>query len=98
MNAAFRLIHPTRLMLQPVMNRYSKLTIGLALLFYSFPSGTAGNDTQPVTDASSFYSFRAEHSRDGIGKFYMGREIAHVMGHQAADWLERPEREEEEKT
>ena len=28
----------------------------------------------------------------------MGREIAHVMGHQAADWLERPERAEEEKT
>ena len=28
----------------------------------------------------------------------MGREIAHVMGHQAADWLERPEREEEERT
>src|SRR5205823_5316589 len=33
---------------------------------------------------------------NGIGKFYMGREIAHVMGHQAAGWLERPEREEEE--
>jgi len=28
----------------------------------------------------------------------MGREIAHVMGHQAADWLERPEREKEEGT
>ena len=28
----------------------------------------------------------------------MGREIAHVMGHQAANWLERPEREEEERT
>jgi ubiquinone/menaquinone biosynthesis C-methylase UbiE len=26
----------------------------------------------------------------------MGREIAHVMGHQGADWLERAEREEEE--
>jgi tRNA A58 N-methylase Trm61 len=37
-------------------------------------------------------------SRDGIGKFYFGREIAHVMGHQAADWLERPEREVEERT
>lgn len=37
-------------------------------------------------------------SRDGIGKFYFGREIAHVMGHQAASWLERPEREEEERT
>jgi ubiquinone/menaquinone biosynthesis C-methylase UbiE len=44
------------------------------------------------------YETRAEHSRDGIGKFFLGREIAHVMGHQAADWLERPEREEEEKT
>jgi ubiquinone/menaquinone biosynthesis C-methylase UbiE len=28
----------------------------------------------------------------------MGREIAHVMGHQAADWLERPQREDEERT
>jgi ubiquinone/menaquinone biosynthesis C-methylase UbiE len=27
----------------------------------------------------------------------MGREIAHVMGHQAADWLERPERMREER-
>jgi ubiquinone/menaquinone biosynthesis C-methylase UbiE len=44
------------------------------------------------------YEYRAEHSRDGIGKFYMGREIAQVMGHQAADWLERPEREQEENT
>ena len=26
----------------------------------------------------------------------MGREIAHVMGYQAAGWLERPEREKEE--
>ena len=26
----------------------------------------------------------------------MGREIAHVMGHQGADWLERPERAQEE--
>ena len=37
-------------------------------------------------------------SSDGIGKVYMGREIAHVMGHQAADWLERSNREQEEKT
>ena len=32
----------------------------------------------------------------GSGKFYMGREIAFVMGHQGAGWLERPEREKEE--
>ncbi len=35
-------------------------------------------------------------SRDGIGKFYMGREISQVMGHLGAGWLERPEREREE--
>src|SRR5438093_11366857 len=35
-------------------------------------------------------------SADGIGKTYMGREIAQVMGHEAADWLDRPEREAEE--
>lgn len=35
---------------------------------------------------------------DGIGKWYMGREIAHVMGFQGMDWLERSNREEEENT
>src|SRR5580658_9039609 len=43
------------------------------------------------------YEYRAEHDPDGIGKFYAGREIAQVMGHQGADWLERPERQEEER-
>ena len=37
-------------------------------------------------------------SRDGIGKFYMGREISHVMGHRGSKWLERPTREQEERT
>jgi SAM-dependent methyltransferase len=36
-------------------------------------------------------------SRDGIGKVYMGREISFVMGHRGIDWLERPEREIEER-
>lgn len=42
------------------------------------------------------YEIRQEHDPNGIGKFYMGREIAIVMGHQAAGWLDRPEREKEE--
>jgi len=50
-----------------------------------------------TTNSSARYEIREEHDRDGIGKFYMGREIAHVMGHQAAEWLERPEREDEER-
>lgn len=48
--------------------------------------------------AETRYETRAAHDPNGIGKFYMGREIAHVMGHQAADWLERGEREKEERT
>ena len=36
-------------------------------------------------------------SRDGIGKSYMGREIAGVMGWQGASWLERDERQQEER-
>lgn len=40
---------------------------------------------------------RQTASRDGIGKVYMGREIARVMGHAGADWLDRPEREAEER-
>lgn len=37
-------------------------------------------------------------STDGIGKFYMGREISHVMGHQGAAWLERAGRVRQERT
>jgi SAM-dependent methyltransferase len=42
------------------------------------------------------YTYDNIHDPDGIGKFYMGREIAEVMGHLAIGWLERPEREKEE--
>ncbi|HZV35796.1 MAG TPA: methyltransferase domain-containing protein [Verrucomicrobiae bacterium] len=48
------------------------------------------------TNSTSVYTYRTVHDPDGIGKFYQGREIAQVMGHQAADWLERPERDKEE--
>ncbi|MDB5760760.1 MAG: SAM-dependent methyltransferase, partial [Burkholderia sp.] len=39
----------------------------------------------------------ARPSADGIGKTYMGREIAQVMGYPGADWLERGSREREER-
>ncbi|MFM1895135.1 MAG: hypothetical protein RLZZ385_209 [Pseudomonadota bacterium] len=49
----------------------------------------AGAQTQPDY-------VMAPRSQGGTGKFYMGREISLVMGHQAADWLERPTRIQEE--
>lgn len=42
------------------------------------------------------YEFDPGQSRGGIGKFYLGREISGVMGHQAAGWLERTQRTHEE--
>jgi len=50
--------------------------------------------TPPRVD--SVYEYRTLHSPDGIGKFYLGREIAQVMGHEGAGWLERPRRETSE--
>jgi ubiquinone/menaquinone biosynthesis C-methylase UbiE len=56
-------------------------------------------EAQPAAKAgtSSRYSHRTDHDPNGIGKFYMGREIAHVMGYLGAPWLERRSREKEEK-
>ena len=45
--------------------------------------------------AAAVYSTTSP-SPDGTGKVYMGREIARVMSHEGADWLERPNREQEE--
>jgi precorrin-6B methylase 2 len=59
---------------------------------------TALVGAQPETKlAPDRYETRQKHDPNGIGKFYMGREIAHVMSYQGAGWLERPEREKEEK-
>ena len=43
----------------------------------------------------SKYTFK-NGDYNGIGKWYMGREIAYVMGFQGICWLERSEREKEE--
>nr|WP_315871126.1 class I SAM-dependent methyltransferase [Trichocoleus desertorum] len=45
-----------------------------------------------LADVASVYQQRDRHNSDGIGKIYMGREIAQVMGHQGAAWLERSSR------
>jgi ubiquinone/menaquinone biosynthesis C-methylase UbiE len=51
---------------------------------------------KPEPAADNRYTIHAP-SRDGIGKFYFGREISQVMGHQGAAWLERSAREVEER-
>lgn len=72
----------------------------IALLIVVCAVTTAAPAADPVAGparASDRYEYREEHDLNGIGKFYFNREIAHVMGHQGIEWLERPQREEEEK-
>src|SRR5262245_41494853 len=59
-------------------------------------AGGSARAEEPKKREKPKYEFREEHDKDGIGKFYMGREIAMVMGYGAAGWLERKERIKEE--
>jgi ubiquinone/menaquinone biosynthesis C-methylase UbiE len=59
-------------------------------------SGTAESPKAATKERSQPRYRFGTRSRDGIGKYYFGREIAQVMGYQGIDWLERPERESEE--
>lgn len=71
----------------------------LVWLFSCRNSSQLNGQTSPPSqakDKNSVYETRSNHDPNGIGKFYMGREIAHVMGHQGADWLERSDREQTE--
>jgi len=68
--------------------------MGLLVLLLS--GVVQAQEPKPAEKKQDRYEFRKDHDPNGIGKFYMGREIAYVMGYQGASWLERPEREKEE--
>ncbi len=68
------------------------------LIFLCFGATTCFGQSSPANkNSDTVYKFR-KASADGIGKFYMGREIAHVMGAAGSDWLERDSRQQEENT
>lgn len=73
------------------VKKYIRLVVLLTVV--SLVYHCQGQDTK--TEES--YTFK-KGDRNGIGKWYMGREIAHVMGFQGMGWLDRPDREEEENT
>jgi precorrin-6B methylase 2 len=73
------------------MKKINSILFWLIILLSSY--GCVGQDTI----SNGEYTFK-KGDPNGIGKWYMGREIAHVMGFQGMSWLERPEREKEENT
>ena len=77
------------------MPSFPRFILWLVVLISGAAAARPAEDVRPP---EARYETRARPTRDGIGKIYFGREIAQVMGHQGAGWLERPEREEEERT
>src|SRR5262249_2766650 len=78
------------------MNRLRVLIVVIGLATVAGIGSRADEpDKQPAATPPR-YEHRKEHDPYGTGKSYMGREVAPVMGHLGADWLERPEREKEE--
>ena len=77
------------------MNRIAlnMIAAGVAAVLLSTATPTRADSERPAERYT-----RTPASADGIGKQYMGREIAGVMGWQGAAWLERQEREREERT
>lgn len=56
------------------------------------------NQASEAESSADYYRVQQPTSRDGTGKIYMGRDIAQVMGHRGAGWLERDSRRAEERT
>lgn len=74
------------------MRILASVAIALCLLTLGLINWTYTPNAEANATNTSYYQYRTIHSRDGIGKFYLGREIAKVMGHQEMLWLERPSR------
>ena len=66
----------------------------LLLVFLATSSCKSQNNN---TSNQKIYSFK-KGDNNGIGKWYLEREIAYVMGYEGINWLERPSREKEENT
>ena len=79
------------------MKHFIKILCLASILAILPASGFASGQQLSVIPEESVYT-HSKASRDGTGKFYMGREIAHVMGHLGAGWLERNSRVSEERT
>jgi precorrin-6B methylase 2 len=75
----------------------ARLLPALLVFAAALPGGTPPAVPASAAPPAARYE-PGPRTRDGIGKYYFGREISQVMGHLGAGWLERAEREEEERT
>ncbi len=77
------------------------LLTGAGACTQTLSEGTTAQLTEQRRQAqpdTSGYERRSPQDLNGIGKYYLGRQIAHVMGHEGAAWLDRSDRAQEEGT
>ena len=75
-----------------------KLSAVCVLIFILFSFGTCNSSKQrhkTFINPQVNYTYR-QHSEGGIGKIYVTREIAQMIGSEGVAWLDRKDREKEE--
>ena len=85
-------------MINSVIAKMSKTLAILALLPFAGAAYAETKAAKATIEASEPTYTQKAPTRGGTGKMYMDREISQVMGHLGAGWLERSEREREERT
>jgi ubiquinone/menaquinone biosynthesis C-methylase UbiE len=73
------------------------ITVTLTWIAAYYSAGTTHATPAPAPPPQPLYETRTDHDPDGTGRFYLGREIAAVMSHHGIPWLERQERQNEER-
>ena len=68
----------------------------LVLVLLTICGAAAGQSPAPAPPRPPLYQTMPDHDPNGTGKFYMGREVAQVMGPGGIEWLDRANREQEE--
>ena len=82
-----------KVIVQDRSGRKSKPALVLLLLIHALALPTVA----PAGESAPSRYTAVPASADGIGKVYLGREIAQVMSFHGAQWLERAERVDEER-
>jgi SAM-dependent methyltransferase len=75
-------------------NRYAHALLSGAAICIALILGACN---KPQEETTEIYT-SGPASQGGTGRYYLGRELAQFMSYAGADWLERPERETEERT
>lgn len=81
-----------------LFKNYSGFFLSLTVVWVIQGCKLDSNASTSTAQPNSVYVYKKPLDPNGIGKYYQGRQIAYTMGHTEASWLERTEREQEERT